>query len=211
MREVALVAGFCVAGAFLLGSIPFGYLISRTRLRRTLKHGAPGPRWVGADLAGALDTSKVLIAATAAWYAIEAVAPGGGQVSAVAYAADQVLVAWQSVALWAGLAALVAHLYPVTFGGKAPPTIAPVLGLAFVYSPMGFAVAVAGYLVALAVTGDRTRAVLGGAAVFAFHAWLAWVFAWPFGWGMPSGPELALWSAGIAGVIAGRIAPAAKA
>ena len=205
MRDVALVAGFCVAGAFLLGSVPFGYLISRTRLRRTLKRGAPGPRWVGADLAGALDTGKVLIAATVAWHAVEAVAPGGGRVSALAFAADQVLVAWQSVALWAGLTALVAHLYPLRFGVQATPNIAPALGLAFVYSPMGFAAAVAGYFVALGATGDRTRAVLGGAAVFALHAWLAWVFEWPFGWGMPSGPELALWSAGAAGVVAGRI------
>ena len=207
MRDVALVAGFCVAGAYLLGSVPFGYLVSRTQLRRTLKRGARGPQWTGADLAGALDTGKVLIAATVAWRAVHVVAPGGRRVSAVAFAADQVLVAWQSVALWAGLAALVAHLFPLRFGVQAAPNIAPALGLVFVYSPMGFAVAVAGYFVALALTGDRTRAVLGGAAVFAFHAWLAWVFEWPFGWGMPSGPELALWSAGIAGVVAGRIAP----
>lgn len=210
MRDVAIVAGFCVAGAYLLGSVPFGYLVSRTQLRRTLKRGTPGPRWTGADVAGVLDTGKVLIAATVAWYAVEAVAPGGGRVSAVAFASGQVLVAWQSVALWAGLAALVAHLFPVRFGVQTPPNISPALGLAFVYSPMGFAVAVAGYFVALAVAGDRQRALLIGAAAFAFHAWLAWVFEWPFGWGMPSGPELALWSAGVAGVIAGRIAPAVK-
>jgi glycerol-3-phosphate acyltransferase PlsY len=133
VRLVGTLAGISVVLAYLIGSIPFGYLLHRRRLRRDMRRvdhapggvdaelrsvlAGTGPRSpLGTDLlAGALDTGKVLFAATLAWRLVEAAPPhhiNRTDLSAVAFVGNQVLVGWQSTALWAGLAAVVAHLAP---------------------------------------------------------------------------------------------------
>src|SRR3712207_3084589 len=111
MRSVAWVAGLSVVIAYLLGTIPFGYLLTRHRLRNQLRRideGAPieaqlrtvlpghsGTGGHGTDLLGVvLDPAKVLAGATLAWHLVERAAPGFDRarlppLSAVGFLADQ--------------------------------------------------------------------------------------------------------------------------
>lgn len=236
MRSVAWAAGLLVASAFLVGSVPFGYLVTRRRLRRNLSR-LDGPTGEGTSLRAlltggrpqrvepglgddvvtvALDCAKVLGAATVAWRVVDGLAPGFDRgllpASAVGFLSDQVLTVWQSAALWAGAAAVVGHLYPVWLGLRGAPGQAPALALVLAYCPVGFSVGVAAFFGAFAVARDVRRAMLGGLVGFVGYAWLAWVYDWPPSWGAANGPELTLWAAVVAGVVAARtLAPAPAA
>ena len=206
-----------MAAAYLLGSIPFGYLLSRRRLRRDLR-GADlrtllaGRQSTGRPddvVAAVLDTAKVLLASSAAWHLVKDASPGFDRnvlpdVSAVGFLADQVLTSWQSIALWTGLAAVVAHLAPPWLGFRGGQGQAPALGLAFVYCPIGFSAGVATFFAALLLLGDATRSVLVSLLGFVGYTWLAWVFDWRTSWGATNGPELALWATVLAAVVATR-------
>ena len=222
MRAVAVVAGVCVAAAYLLGSLPTVYLTGRRALRQRLRRmemdGRPLDEQLRALLAGptttpavaVLDAGKVLLAATITWHAVVAVSPGGTastpNQSAVAFLSDQVLVSWQSAALWAGLAALVGHLAPVWLGFRGDQGQAPGLALAIVYAPIAFVAGVAVFFAVLAVVGrDRlAHAVFGGLAGFLWWCWVAWIQDVQLAWGVPAGPEVTLWAAVLAGVLAVR-------
>lgn len=206
-----------MAAAYLLGSVPFGYLVSRRRLRRDLRRTDVRTLLAGRHstgrgddvVAAVLDTAKVLLAATAAWHLVKDASPGFDRgvlpdVSAVGFLADQVLSAWQSIALWSGLAAVVAHLAPPWLGFRGGQGQAPALGLAFVYCPLGFSAGVAVFFASLPVLGDVTRSVLVSLVGFVGYAWLAWVYDWRTSWGATNGPELALWATVLAGVVATR-------
>ena len=225
MKQVGAVAGAAVVLAYLIGSVPFGYLLHRRRLRRDIRRvdTAPGRLEselrsvlagsgpvspLGTDvLAGALDTAKVLLAATLAWKLVKATPPHRVEpdnLSAVAFVTNQVLVGWQSTALWAGLAAVVAHLAPPWLRFRGGQGQAPALALVLVYFPLGFSAGVAGFFAALAVTRNVARSVLLSLPVFVGYAWLAWLYDWRSSWGVPNGPELTLWAAVLAGVVAAR-------
>ena len=222
MRAVAVVAGLCAVGAYLVGSLPTGYLTGRRamrqRLRRLESEGRPLDEQLLTLLAGpsstpwvaVVDAAKVLLAATVTWHAVVAVSPGGTasipDQSAVAFLSDQVLVSWQSAALWAGVAAVVGHLAPVWFGFRGDHGQAPGLALAVVYAPIGFVVGVATFfLVRLAVGAERlTFAVLVSLAAFVGWCWVAWIGDVQLAWGVPAGPESTLWAAVLAGVLAAR-------
>ncbi|MGH9164587.1 MAG: glycerol-3-phosphate acyltransferase [Acidimicrobiales bacterium] len=223
MQNVAWVAGLCVAGGYLLGSIPFSWVVSRRRLRRELRQvdlrsllaGAPTGDGRDDAVATVLDVAKVLLAATLAWHLVRDASPGFDrhvlpEVSAVGFLADQVLTSWQSTALWTGLAAVVGHLAPPWLGFRGGSGQAPALGLALAYCPSGFSSGVAAFFVGLAVSRRPATAVLAGLAGFVGYAWLAWVFDWRTGWGATNGPELALWSSVLAGVLAARTVTATR-
>jgi glycerol-3-phosphate acyltransferase PlsY len=224
-----VASGLCVALAYLLGSVPFGFLLHRQRLRRDLRRldrpasgldlqlrallaGDPGPDGPRSGLvtdvaAAALDTAKVLAGATIAWHVVHRIPPhhvDRTNFSAVAFVANQVLLGWQSVAIWAGLAGAVAHLGPVWLRFRGGQGQAPVLALVVVYFPYGFVVGAAAFLLSLTFTRDVPRAALISLPAFVAFAWLAWIYDWRSGWGLPNGPELALWAAVLAGVVAAR-------
>jgi glycerol-3-phosphate acyltransferase PlsY len=222
VRAVAVVAGVCTIAAYLVGSIPTGYLTDRRALRRRLRSietdGRPLDVQLRALLAGpassplvaAVDAAKVLLAATVTWHAVVAVSPGGTasipDQSAVAFLADQVLVSWQSAALWAGLAAVAGHLAPVWLGFRSDHGQAPALALAVVYAPVGFIVGVATFVAARLVLGPArlVPAVLASLGAFVGWCWLAWIGDVQVAWGVPAGPEATLWAAVLAGLLAAR-------
>jgi glycerol-3-phosphate acyltransferase PlsY len=224
MRTVAVVAGACVVAAYVLGSIPVGYLADRRALRqrlRRLEHdGRPLEEQLRTILTGsgsgavvaALDAAKVLLAATLTWQAVVAVSPGGTATtpnqSAVAFVSDQVLVSWQSAALWAGLAAVVGHLAPVWLGFRGDHGSAPALALAVVYAPVSFVAGVVVFFVARAAAGPaRVVAAVGASlAAFVLCSWVGWITDAQLAWGVPAGPEATLWAAVLAGVVFARTA-----
>jgi hypothetical protein len=73
-----------------------------------------------------------------------------------------------------------------------------------VYFPLGFSAGVAGFFAALALTRNVPRSVLLSLPVVVAYGWLAWLLDWRSSWGMPNGPELTLWAAVLAGVVAAR-------
>ena len=226
MQSVAWIAGLCVVGAYLLGTVPFGYLITRRRLRRDIRDvdagiriepqlrsviiGEAGSTLHLDDIVGVgLDIAKVLVAATVTWRLVMNAAPGFDRallpkVSAVGFLADQVLTSWQSAALWAGLAAVVGHLAPPWLGFRTGQSQAPALALVLVYCPYGLSLAALVFFGALLITRNVPRAVLVSLPAVVAYCWLAWIYDWHTAWGATNGPELALWSAVLAGVIGAR-------
>lgn len=209
MRSVAVAAGVGVLVAWLLGTVPIGYLLGRRQLRgaadlRTLLTGTTGDDVV----VPVLDVVKVLLAATFVWHLVAAVSPGGTatrpSVGAVGFLADQVLVAWQSAALWAGLGAFVGHVAPPWLGFRSAGGLAPAGALAIAYAPLPFVVGVVGFFVVFAPTRSVKAAAVAGLAAFTGWAWLSWVEALGGAWGAPPGPELALWASVLSGVVAAR-------
>jgi glycerol-3-phosphate acyltransferase PlsY len=230
LTRVALIAGACVIGAYLLGSVPTSFLRNRIRLRRDLRRmdtrggslelqlrillaGVAGdpdrPPSEGATdlLAAAIDTVKVLAAATLAWHLVEHFSPGHGHVrhfslGAVAFTSNQVLLGHQSAGLWAGLAAAAGHLASPWLRFRGGQGQAPVLALVLAYCPFGFSVGVLGFFVALVFLRNVPRAALASLAAFVGYAWLGWTFAWRNSWGVGNGPELTLWAACLATLVA---------
>jgi len=215
MSSVAVVAGLCVLGAYLVGSVPFVYLQRRNRLRRDLRrlgHGTEPPTaaprtWVPA----AFEAAVVLVAASVAWRFVASVSPGHGSPSIVAGVAtfsDQVLVPWQSGALWAGLAAAMGLIAPVWLDFRGSSGMVPAVALLATFSPVGLLGACAGYGLGLGVTRSGVGAT-GVAAVFLVGtAWAAWVLDLRALWGVPNGPETCLWSAALGAAVFAAARPA---
>lgn len=230
MRAAGLVTCLCWLGAFLLGSVPLGHLLQRSRLRRDLRRLERGPRrsqgssdlrmLMGGGavdpasalptltevLGAALDTAKVVGLAIASLWLVRAASPAwsrsvGGGVGPIG--ATQLSV-WQSASLWAGLAAGVAHLWSMWLGFRsAGQAQVPLLGLAVRFTPTAFVVAVAGYVIGR-VGGQARLAVLLSLVGFVGWSWAAWLWNLPHWWGFGWGPELGIWAAVMAGVVAAR-------
>jgi hypothetical protein len=84
----------------------------------------------------------------------------------------------------------------------------PAAALLFAYAPTVFGVAAGAFLVTVALTARPRAAVVVAAAAAVSYEYLAWVADLPYGWGVTNGPELAVWTAGLAGVVvAGTLRP----
>lgn len=214
VTAVGLVSGPLLVLGYLVGSVPVTYLLGRRRLRRDL--GRAHPRLLssttgvpGDPVAATLDVALALAVATVAWRVTRAVAPGGNyrvpEASRIAFASTQVLTAWQSVALWTGLAAVVGHVAPVwrRFRGGGSGLV-PSLALLLAFAPTMFSAAVLAFFAGLLVT-HRPRDAVGMALPMTVAAgWAAWVTEVPAGWGVVNGPELTLWLTVMAGVLFAR-------
>jgi glycerol-3-phosphate acyltransferase PlsY len=232
LRTSAAAACLCWVGAYLLGSVPIGHLLERSRLRRDLRRLEGGRRRQGpedlrvllgggtmdpsaalptlTEVAGAvLDTAKVIGLAAAALVLVRHWSPGvhrGLVPAASGFGAfsSEVLTFWQSGALWAGLAAGVGHVWPVWLGFRSGGQgQAPLLALAVRFTPIGFVVAVGGYLVGRPLAGARMAVALSLAGFLAWN-WSAWIWGLPHWWGLLPGPEVAVWAGVLAGVVAAR-------
>ena len=214
VTAVGLLSGPLVLLGYLVGSVPVGYVLGRRRLRRDLSRAQPRllspARFPGDDpLATAVEVALTLAVATLAWRVTRSVAPGGNyrvpEASRIAFASTQVLTAWQSVALWTGLAAVVGHVAPVwrRFRGGGSG-LAPGLALLLAYAPTLFSAAVLAFFAGLLLTRRPRPAVAVAIPMTVGAAWAAWVTEVPPGWGMVNGPELTLWLSVGAGVLFAR-------
>ena len=197
---VNLLSGPLVLLGYLVGSVPFGYLLSRSRLRRQLRSpgppargtvGAPALDQPGTLLAGALTVAATLAVTTLAWHLVKAAAPGG--FSPIGTYANQAIAAWESVALWTGMAAVVGNIGSVWLRFRGGTGVVPAGALVFAYVPMAFAVTTLVFVAASAAWHDPRRALLLAlplAVVVEYGAWLADVQR---AWGITSGPEVSLW------------------
>lgn len=204
VATVALWSGPLVILGYLLGSIPFALIWRRLQLRRAIDgdRGATSQQPVGREgetVVVVLEGLAALLAAHIAWQVISWTAPGGGtpnpfdRASAIAVFSAQALTAWQSVALWAGFAAVLGHVAPIWTRFRGGTGIPPVMVLTAVYLPTVFGSGVAGFFLGLAATKNRRLAIVVAVPFALAFEWFAWINDWNPGWGMRSGPEPSLW------------------
>lgn len=144
---LSTTAVLLLIGAYLLGSIPFGVLLTRLG-------GAGDLRQIGSGNIGATNVlrtgRKGLAAATLLL---------DGAKGAVAVLIAALLL--PNMALWAGFAAFIGHLYPVWLKFRGGKGVATMLGVSLaIYWPAGLAFA----LVWLAMLAISRRSSLGGLA-----------------------------------------------
>lgn len=179
LSAVAVLAGPIVLSGYLVGAVVAHWLTRDDE-------GTPRP----ADLA--VEAFATLAVSTAAWWAIEQVSPGSG-FSRIGYFSNQVLSAWQSVALWSGLAVVVGICAPVFRRFHGGTGLVPAGALLAAHYPWFlFATAGAGFL-ALGLTKSGRLARGAAIAVLLPTAWLGWVLEWLPAWGLPAGPEATVW------------------
>ncbi|MDY7102650.1 MAG: glycerol-3-phosphate acyltransferase [Actinomycetota bacterium] len=207
MDTVALAVGPVAVVCYLAMATVHAWLRSNGRSRRAFA----APRALAV-----IEAVAAVALATAAWMIVRRVAPGGDQdLSRLASLSPQVLTAWESVALWCGLAAVVGQVAPVWWGFRnGGDGLAPAAGLLAAYAPVPLLLAVgSASLTAIASRRRDLTLAIGLVGLVAFE-WLGWWADWPSSWGSTNGPELTLWSAVLAGVLfaAGRReqAPAAE-
>jgi glycerol-3-phosphate acyltransferase PlsY len=209
-----VVAGPLVLLGYLVGSVPVAYLLSRRRLRRQLDDDDGRRLPLRPSTADPLDTPGVIAAAvisaastlliaTVAWDVGLQVAPRG-TVSAVGTFANQAVGAWVSIALWTGAGAVVGHAASVWTGFRGGTGIPPAVALVAVYTPLLFIVGAAVFLLTYAAVRSPRPAFLAVLPAVLTFEYLAWIFDIQAGWGVTNGPEVALWTAVLAGVLAAR-------
>jgi glycerol-3-phosphate acyltransferase PlsY len=148
----------CLLLGYLLGAIPFGLLLTRAA-------GLPDIRTIGSGNIGA---TNVLRTGNKALAAATLVLDAGKGAAAVLLAG---LLAGRDAALWAGLGAVLGHLFPVWLrfnGGKGVATSYGVL-IAAAW-PVGLA-AGAAWLIAAALLRRSSLAALISLALAPFLAW----------------------------------------
>jgi len=144
-----------------------------------------------------------LLTTTISYYAIDAVAPRA-TTSAIAVFAPQALLAWESVALWTGVAAVLGHTSPVWNGFRGGSGLPAAAIVAFVYLPVVLIAGAAGWFTGM-LFSKKPRAPLYSALAAAVSvAWLSWITTWSDAWGVVLGPESTVVTVVAAGIIVAR-------
>lgn len=180
LSAVAILAGPIVLSGYLVGAVVALWLTREDEAR-------PRP----ADLV--VEAFVALAVSTAAWWSIEQVSPGSG-FSRIGYFSNQVLSAWQSVALWSGLAVVTGICAPVFRRFHGGPGLAPAAALLAVHYPWFLFSAVAAGALGFGLTRSTRLATGAAIGVLLPTAWLGWVLEWLPAWGLPAGPEATVWS-----------------
>lgn len=151
-----------VAGAYLLGSVPFGLIIGRAA-------AGVDVRRIGSGNIGA---TNVLRAAGKGWAGLTLIA----DVLKGAAPAYIALVLWPErplAAALAGLAAFVGHCFPVFLGFRGGKGVATALGVFLVLAPTALAAAVGVFVIVVYLTKMvSVGSLLGVAVVPPMLAWL---------------------------------------
>lgn len=155
-----------VTGGYLLGSIPFGYLIVRLKQRTDVRHTGSG---------GTGATNVTRSAGRAAGLATLALDAAKGFL-AVAIA-HRWLAAQEDVALnwWVGavaLASLLGHIFPVWLKFRGGKGVATGLGIFLYLSPLAVALSATIFLILVALTRYVSLGSISAAATLPLWVWL---------------------------------------
>jgi glycerol-3-phosphate acyltransferase PlsY len=195
-----LVAGVLVAGAFLAGSVPFGFLIARSRGIDIRKHGSGnigatnvwrvmGPRW--GSLCFLLDFLKGLVPSLVAGAVLRS---SWGSGVGEAWGAGGATAVWMSAAV----GAVLGHMFTPWLGGKGGKGIATGFGALVGVWPV-FTVGALAALVTWVLSVLATRMV-GISSVLAAIVLAGMVIGLTF---VPEGAPGWLWALRATGVHAG--------
>jgi len=171
IATVAIVAAWML-GAYLAGSIPFGWLIGKARGKDIREHGSKN---IGATNCGRVCGWPFGVAA----FLLDVAKGFGPTAAAVAYLPEQIQFSdehglWLAVVLVAAQA-IVGHLFPVWLKFKGGKAVATSLGVLLAL-PMLRWVALAAFGVWIIVTGATAYVSVGSTvAAIAFAAIYLWV------------------------------------
>lgn len=199
MRTVTWItfwAGLLIGGSYVAGSA------ARTWADRQRLAERPGV------IAAVTEATVTIACAFVAFEFIDWLAPGGTvfrSSSAVGFLSPKTLTVWESIALWAGLAAIVGAVAPITSRFRAGSMgMAGAAGMLAVFSPIALLIALGTWFVGVSVIRDvRTTLPL----VFVAVAGAEWALSLTRGriaWGVIHGPESTIWMAVLAGVLIAR-------
>jgi len=168
---VPLVIVSIAAAAYLLGSIPFGYILVRVFRRQDIRSvgsgniGATNVIRSGAKgLGAATFVLDVLKGCSAVWL-------GAFLASKLAPAASPVIDPRNAQAL-AALLAVIGHMFPIWLGFRGGKGVATGFGVFLVASPWAALSAFGVFFVVLAVSRVVALGSIAGAASFPFFAWI---------------------------------------
>lgn len=179
LSAVATLAGPIVLSAYFVGALASVWLVREDDRPRPADH--------------LLEAFVTLAVSTAAWWSIQQVSPGSG-FSRIGYFSNQVLAAWQSVSLWAGLAVVAGIVAPVFRRFRGGAGLAAAAALLAVHFPW-FLFATLGAGTGTLALSHSPRLARGAAiATLLPVAWLGWVLEWLPAWGLPAGPEATVWA-----------------
>ncbi len=143
-------------------------------------------------------------AVTVGWHVSKRFAPGF-EASRVGFESVQVLLAWESVALWCGAAVVLGFCAPVFVGFRGSGGIAAAVAVSAVHAPAVLLAGLGAFAVGLAVFRGHTKEALAvGLAAPPAYEWVAWAADLQGGWGVNHGPELALWTAAVSSILLAR-------
>lgn len=151
------------------------------------------------------EAAAVIALAGGAWLIIRSQAPGRTvfeNASAVGFLSSQVLTFWSSVALWAGLAAVVGQMAPVPRRFRQGTSgVAGAMALLLAFLPVTAVAAFGAWFSSLNATRHArpALALTYGAAVIA--EWIFSVINPPGPWGVVHGPETTLFVTALAGAL----------
>lgn len=157
--------GLLLAGAYLLGSIPFGYLITRMRTGKDI-------RTVGSGNIGATNVTRTQGKGWGALTLLLDAAKATAAVLLCAHLSPLGTDSWMGAA--GGAAAVLGHCYPVTIGFRGGKGVASGLGAFLPIAPLATLAAVVVFILALAVgrrvaLGSVLGAVTFAGALFVLH------------------------------------------
>ena len=141
------ILAFALLG-YLLGSIPFGLLLTRLA-------GLGDIRQIGSGNIGATNVLRTGNKALAAATLLLDGAKGAIAVLIAVWSGDQDTAFWQDAAFWAGTGAVLGHAFPVWLGFKGGKTVATSYGVPIAAAwPVGLS-AGAVWLAIAGITGSR--------------------------------------------------------
>ena len=144
------------------------------------------------------------VAVTTGWHVAKRFAPGN-EASRVAFESVQVLLAWESVALWCGAAVVLGFCAPVFTQFRGTGGIGAAVAVTAVHAPATLLSGLGAFVVGMAVFRARSKEALAVAlAAPPAYEWVAWAADIQSGWGVNHGPELALWTAAVSSILLAR-------
>lgn len=152
-----------VAAGYLLGSIPFGLLLTKL-------FGAGDVRQQGSGNIGATNVSRV----AGPLAGILTLLLDAGKGAAAVWLASRLSGQNTAPMMFAGLAALVGHCFPVWLGFKGGKGVATGLGIFLVLCPLAAVSALAVFVIALLLWRYVSLAALAGTASLPLLAYSLW-------------------------------------
>ena len=163
MPSISPVELLLVAGAYLLGSIPFGLLLARL-------FSGTDVRKEGSGNIGATNVARVVGPLAGIATLILDVAKGAGAV----LAAERLTKDSATWMMLAGLAALVGHCYPVWLRFKGGKGVATAAGVFLVLSPWAFLCAAILFVLVVAFWGYVSLGSISAAAAMPLLLYFFW-------------------------------------
>lgn len=210
MRSIPWITfwvGLLIGVGYVLGSLVLWRSTASAALTRDQSTGKGDGRIDPGAWSVALEAVVVVAWSTAVLWITDWAAPGSASfrdASAIGFLSSQALTAWESAALWAGLATLVGFMFPATSVRNGRLGVAGAAALVLWHLPITFFVLSSVFFAAQMVRGRPERSLTIALLALPPVEWVASILELGAPWGLVHGPETALWVTILAGTLAAR-------